>query len=153
MSASSSLPPGPPPENTDSLRERLNKTTAAYSRFVPREFLHLLGIDDIRKVELGQQVERKMTILFCDIRNFTALSETMSPQENFNFLNSYLVQMEPVIARAAPALQIFAVALSVLVLSGLVVLGRALTDIGHALAEHLGAVGPWIERALTALAG
>ena len=98
MSASPSLPSGTAPENTDSLRERLNKTTAAYSRFVPREFLHLLGIDDIRKVELGQQVERKMTILFCDIRNFTALSETMSPQENFNFLNSYLVQMEPVIA-------------------------------------------------------
>jgi flagellar biosynthetic protein FliR len=57
------------------------------------------------------------------------------------------------IARAAPALQIFSVGLSVLVLSGLVVLGRALTDIGHALAEHLGAVGPWVERALTALAG
>jgi class 3 adenylate cyclase len=63
---------GNAPENTDALRERLNKTTAAYSRFVPREFLNLLGIEDIRKVELGQQVERKMTILFCDIRNFTA---------------------------------------------------------------------------------
>ena len=97
MSVTPSSPQGNAPENTDALRERLKKTTAAYSRFVPREFLNLLGIEDIRKVELGQQVERKMTILFCDIRNFTALSETMSPQENFNFLNSYLVQMEPVI--------------------------------------------------------
>ena len=44
------------------------------------------------------QVERKMTVLFADIRDFTSLSESMSPQENFNFLNSYLVQMEPVIA-------------------------------------------------------
>jgi hemerythrin len=97
MSATPSSPQGNAPESTEVLRERLKKTTAAYSRFVPREFLNLLGIEDIRKVELGQQVERKMTILFCDIRNFTALSETMSPQENFNFLNSYLVQMEPVI--------------------------------------------------------
>jgi hemerythrin len=39
-----------------------------------------------------------MTILFSDIRDFTSLSESMSPQENFNFLNAYLVQMEPVIA-------------------------------------------------------
>ena len=85
-------------DNNDVLRERLDTTTKAYSRFVPRQFLNLLGIEDIRKVELGQQIERKMTILFADIRNFTALSETMSPQENFNFLNSYLVQMEPVIA-------------------------------------------------------
>ncbi len=88
---------GSTPDNPDALRERLSTTTDAYSRFVPREFLNLLGIADIRKVELGQQVERKMTILFADIREFTSLSESMSPQENFNFLNSYLVQMEPVI--------------------------------------------------------
>jgi hemerythrin len=84
-------------DHPDVLRERLRTTTEAYSRFVPREFLHLLGMDDIRKVEVGQQVERKMTVLFADIRNFTSLSESMSPQENFNFLNSYLIQMEPVI--------------------------------------------------------
>jgi len=82
----------------DAPGERLGTIAEAYSRFVPREFLTLLGIEDIRKVEVGQQVERKMTILFADIRDFTALSESMSPQENFNFLNSYLVQMEPVIA-------------------------------------------------------
>lgn len=79
------------------MREPLSDTEMAYGRFVPRKFLHLLGLNDIRKVELGQQVERKMTILFSDIRDFTALSETMSPQENFNFLNSYLMQMEPVV--------------------------------------------------------
>lgn len=86
-----------PQDSTETLRKRLDTTTEAYNRFVPRQFLNLLGIEDIRKVELGLQVERKMTVLFADIRNFTSLSETMSPQENFNFLNSYLVQMEPVI--------------------------------------------------------
>jgi adenylate cyclase len=98
MSPNSSALTETPQDRTDALMERLSTTTEAYSRFVPRQFLHLLGIDDIRKVELGQQVERKMTILFADIRNFTSLSESMSPQENFNFLNSYLIQMEPVIA-------------------------------------------------------
>jgi|LakMenEpi03Aug12_release.lakeMendotaPanAssembly.Ray.scaffolds.fasta_scaffold25363_6 hemerythrin len=88
---------GNPQDNPDALRERLTTTTEAYGRFVPREFLNLLGIEDIRKVEVGQQVERKMTVLFADIRNFTSLSESMSPQENFNFLNSYLIQMEPII--------------------------------------------------------
>ena len=90
-------PAGKAQDNSDALRDRLSTTTEAYGRFVPREFLNLLGIEDIRKVALGQQVERKMTILFADIRDFTSLSESMSPQENFNFLNSYLVQMEPVI--------------------------------------------------------
>jgi two-component system sensor histidine kinase ChiS len=38
-----------------------------------------------------------MTILFCDIRSFTSLSETMSPEENFNFINEYLKTMNPII--------------------------------------------------------
>jgi hemerythrin len=50
-------------------------------------------------VKLGDQVERKMTILFSDIRDFTPLSESMTPAENFEFINSYLSQMEPVISR------------------------------------------------------
>jgi adenylate cyclase len=82
----------------DASREPLSDTELAYGRFVPRQFLHLLGHNDIRDVELGQQVECKMTVLFSDLRDFTSLSESMSPQENFNLLNSYLMQMEPVIA-------------------------------------------------------
>src|SRR5258708_32624236 len=38
-----------------------------------------------------------MTILFSDIRNFTTLSEGMTPDENFAFINSYLASMGPVI--------------------------------------------------------
>jgi len=97
MPATLSTSIGNAPDHDNVPGERPGTITEAYSRFVPRQFLNLLGIADIRKVELGQQVERKMTILFADIRDFTSLSESMSPQENFNFLNSYLVQMEPVI--------------------------------------------------------
>jgi hemerythrin len=79
------------------VREQLVDTEKAFGRFVPRELLHLLSVDNVRGVRLGMQTERKMTILFADIRNFTGLSETMTPQENFDFLNSYLSQMEPMI--------------------------------------------------------
>ena len=78
--------------------EELKQTNAAVSRFVPRDFLHHLGRDRILDVQLGDQIEREMTILFSDIRDFTTLSESMSPQENFNFINSYLKRMEPLIA-------------------------------------------------------
>ncbi len=78
--------------------ERLKSVEDAYERFVPRQFLQLMGFEDIREVRLGDQVEQSMTILFADIRDFTNLSESISPQENFNFLNSYLSQMQPAIA-------------------------------------------------------
>ena len=76
----------------------LYSTVLAYGRFVPQQFLQLLDINSIVDVKLGDQAERRMTILFSDIRNFTTLSETMTPHENFNFLNSSLSQMEPLIA-------------------------------------------------------
>jgi class 3 adenylate cyclase/tetratricopeptide (TPR) repeat protein len=77
-------------------QERVNR---AYERFVPREFLGLLGKESIVDVELGDQVEREMTVLFSDVRGFTALSETMSPAENFAFINEFLSMMEPVFSR------------------------------------------------------
>ncbi|MCK5189339.1 MAG: bacteriohemerythrin, partial [Methylococcales bacterium] len=72
----------------------LNK---AYSRFVPLGLLKLLGKPDIKHVNLGDQVEKNMPILFSDIRNFTTISEQMSPEETFSFINSYLAMMEPII--------------------------------------------------------
>jgi class 3 adenylate cyclase len=38
-----------------------------------------------------------MSVLFSDIRAFTTLSESMTPEENFKFINAYLSRMEPVI--------------------------------------------------------
>ena len=38
-----------------------------------------------------------MSVLFLDIRGFTMLSETMTASENFQFINSFLDHMEPVI--------------------------------------------------------
>ncbi len=73
------------------------RLTDAYSRFVPREFLSFLKKTSIVDVQLGDHIEQEMTVLFSDIRDFTTLSEHMTPQENFDFINSYLSHMEPVI--------------------------------------------------------
>jgi class 3 adenylate cyclase/HAMP domain-containing protein len=77
--------------------DKLNEIIIANQRFVPREFLNLLGRNEIVDVTLGDQVELYMTVLFSDIRSFTHLSESMSPEENFNFVNKYLDTMTPVI--------------------------------------------------------
>ncbi|MBD1810413.1 AAA family ATPase, partial [Microcoleus sp. FACHB-DQ6] len=69
----------------------------AYERFVPNQFLHFLNKSSIIDVELGDQVQLEMSVLFSDIRDFTTLSESMTPEENFRFINSYLSRMEPVI--------------------------------------------------------
>lgn len=80
-------------------QDRLEATNAGLSRFVPTEFIDALGKREITDVQFGDHVEKEMTILFSDIRSFTPLSEQMSPQETFDFINSYLKVMTPIIKR------------------------------------------------------
>ena len=87
------------PETPTQAATELTDTEIAYGRFVPRQFLQLLGRPSIVDVKLGDNVEQEMTLLFSDIRDFTALSESILPAENFRFINSYLSTMEPVVAR------------------------------------------------------
>ncbi|TAD94072.1 MAG: GAF domain-containing protein, partial [Oscillatoriales cyanobacterium] len=79
---------------SEKMLAQLNK---AYERFVPSQFLKFLDKSSIIDVELGDQVQLEMSVLFSDIRDFTTLSESMTPEENFRFINSYLSRMEPVI--------------------------------------------------------
>jgi two-component system sensor histidine kinase ChiS len=76
----------------------LSNLNAAYSRFVPHEFLHLLNKESILEVQLGDRLQQQMSVMFADIRDFTSLSETMTLAENFQFINGYLSTMEPVIS-------------------------------------------------------
>lgn len=79
------------------VEQRLANLQTAYSRFVPPQLVELLGKDSILDVDWGNQAEKKMTILFSDIRGFASLSERMSPQQCFDFINAYLSFMEPVV--------------------------------------------------------
>jgi class 3 adenylate cyclase len=79
--------------------DNISSLTETYSRFVPRQFLDILGKENYTDIRLGDQIEKEMTILFSDIRSFTSLSEQMSPKQNFDFINAYLGAMEPVIRK------------------------------------------------------
>ncbi|RHX95596.1 adenylate cyclase [Leptospira yasudae] len=83
----------------ENLSADLKATNRSYSRFVPLEFLNFLGKKNITEIELGDQTQREMTILFSDIRSFTELSEKMTPKDNFDFLNSYMGRMGPIIRK------------------------------------------------------
>ena len=79
--------------------EKLNVTLRdmmdSFARFVPLQFIRHLNKEQITDVALGDAMLNNMTILFTDIRDFSRLSEGMSPEENFKFLNSFMRRMEP----------------------------------------------------------
>jgi len=75
----------------------LMQLNVAAQCFVPGEFLCFLHRQSIADARLGDQVQAEMTVLFSDIVAFTSLSECMTPQENFNYLNAYLGYISPIV--------------------------------------------------------
>lgn len=67
----------------------------SFARFVPVEYLEFLCRESWVNVELGEHVSKEMAMFFSDIRGFTTLSEAMTPQDTFEFINAYLGQVSP----------------------------------------------------------
>jgi hemerythrin-like metal-binding protein len=80
-------------------REAHRRTREALGRFVPPQFLDLLGKHHFSDLSLGDAVERKLTVLFLDIRGFTTRCEGMSPTETFRFVNAFFAALEPEVER------------------------------------------------------
>ncbi|MCL6265488.1 tetratricopeptide repeat protein [Flagellimonas myxillae] len=75
----------------------LNTIHRATSKFVPLEFVQSVGKESITDVRLGDHVEKNVTVLFSDIRDYTTLAESMTPTQNFKFVNAYVGRMGPII--------------------------------------------------------
>ncbi|MDE3184796.1 MAG: GAF domain-containing protein [Bacteroidota bacterium] len=77
--------------------EAMRRIFEATEKFVPHQFLKSLGHEVITEVKLGDQVEKIVTVLFTDIRNYTSLSEQMTPEETFAFICLFNERMGPII--------------------------------------------------------
>lgn len=77
----------------------IKKTNLEYEKYVPKQFLKFLGKNSILELELGNQVQKEVTTMFCDIRNSTATSSTLSLEDNFNYINSYLKVVSPLVRK------------------------------------------------------
>ncbi len=87
-------------KNIQEVREReeaILRIHEVTKKFVPNEFIRLLGKETLTDVKLGDQAEKIVTVLFTDIRDFTSLSEKMTPDENFRFVSSFNERLGPVI--------------------------------------------------------
>jgi adenylate cyclase len=74
---------------------KVESVSQSYYRFVPQQFLRFLNKNTILDTQLGNQVEQNMAVLICNIRSFYKLSKRMTPEENFNFVNSFLKRFGP----------------------------------------------------------
>lgn len=81
--------------------QQLNLAAAheAATRFVPFEFLTLLGKPALVDVRRGDFAARPVSVYYSDIRSYTTIVQGHSPAENLAWLNEYLEYMQPTIVR------------------------------------------------------
>lgn len=79
--------------------EAMRRVYEAAGKFVPFEFIRSLGKEFITDIRLGDHIEKVVTVLFTDIRDYTTLAEQMTPEENFHFVCSLNESMGPMIKK------------------------------------------------------
>ncbi|KOR35025.1 guanylate cyclase [Planktothricoides sp. SR001] len=66
--------------------------------FVPEQFLCRIAPEGVDSIRLGNALEEELTVLFCDIRGFTALAESQEALATYEWLNAFFSQMSEAIA-------------------------------------------------------
>ncbi len=79
---------------TDKASEMIKK---AMGKYVSKDVMKTV-LNNLDKLNLGG-IRTTVTVLFVDIRNFTQMSENLSPQIVTSILNEYFSTIEPIIAK------------------------------------------------------
>lgn len=74
--------------------QSLKNINRVLSKFVPMQFFTEIKKSAL-EIKLGDNSRRHMAVLFCDIRNFTTISERMSAEQNYSFVNEYIALVSP----------------------------------------------------------
>jgi class 3 adenylate cyclase len=70
-----------------SLEQAVREARDVFERFVPPAYLRRIAAKGLGSIRLGEADQQWVTILCCDIRGFTALSERLNPSQLVSFVN------------------------------------------------------------------
>ena len=75
------------------------KLNVAFRKFVPHQFLHLLGAKNLAETTPGDAINTQMTILYCHLHGFRKQSNSTEVADSLRELNQFLNRMVPIIER------------------------------------------------------
>ncbi len=73
------------------------RESEAQGRFLPRTLVDRLGRNSLADVEIGDRATERMTVLFADIRDSTALTEELSSEDAFVLIADFFARSARVV--------------------------------------------------------
>lgn len=75
------------------------KKEAQLQKFFPKQFLKFFGKSSVLELETSNQVQKKVTTLFCLLKQDENINSQLTLEENFNLYNSYLNIISPLVRK------------------------------------------------------
>ena len=82
-----------------SLEQAIREARDVFERFVPPAYLRRIAAEGLGSIRLGEADQQCVTILCCDIRGFTPLSERLNPSQLVAFVNQLFERITLVVNR------------------------------------------------------
>jgi len=82
-----------------SLEQAVRDARDVFEKFVPPAYLRRIASKGLRSIRLGEADQQEVTILCCDIRGFTPLSERFTPSQLIAFVNQLLERITKAVSR------------------------------------------------------
>jgi class 3 adenylate cyclase len=82
-----------------SLERAIHEARDVFEKFVPPAYLRRIAAKGLRSIRLGEADQQVVTILCCDIRGFTSLSERLNPSQLIAFINKLWDSLARVVSR------------------------------------------------------
>jgi class 3 adenylate cyclase len=80
-----------------SLEQAVRDARDVFEKFVPPAYLRRIAAKGLRSIRLGEADQQDVTILCCDVRGFTLLSERLNPSQLIAFVNRLLERLTKVV--------------------------------------------------------
>lgn len=84
-------------ESYNDLSKKLGNIDRYYSKFLPAEYLQFLNKKGFADLKVGDSIQMRSTVLFCDVRDSLFSSETIDLSANFDIIQSFLKKVSKII--------------------------------------------------------
>ncbi len=78
---------------------KIRQANLAEQKNLSKQFFRFFGKENIASLESGSQIKKTATVLLFDLEREQKNAKTLSLEENFNYINSYLKVVYPLIKR------------------------------------------------------